>query len=275
MRQASIKYRALIAYGLLIILLVTDSGSTNAAPLDNPDPKRIAIVIDDFGNNMLGTEEMLKLPFPLTVAVMPFLSTTKRDAEWAHRLGHEVFVHMPMEPLRGKASWLGPGAITTDLSNEEIKKRVNAAFENVPYAVGISNHMGSKATADVRVMRAVMEVCRDRGKVYLDSHTTYFSVVEKVAREMGVPYIQNNLFLDNQYSKRHIAKKVYSLHDYLKTNSNCIAIGHVGIQGKKTASVLKENSSFLKNEGKLVTATQLMDPNYHVIGKRERKEGNK
>ena len=267
MRRASMNPKEWIAYVMLILLLVADSRSVNAALEDHPKPhdKKIAIVIDDFGNNMQGTEEMMKLPFPLTVAVMPFMSTTKRDAEWAHRLGHEVFVHMPMEPVRGKASWLGPGAITTNLSDEEIKKRVQAAFDDVPYAVGISNHMGSKATADVRVMRAVMEVCRDRGKVYLDSHTSYVSVVEKVAREMGVPYIENNLFLDDIYSKRHIAKQVYALHKYLKTHPNCIAIGHVGIQGKKTASVLMETSAFLKKEANLVTATQLMEPNYHVI----------
>ncbi len=52
---------------------------------------------------------MLKLPMPITVAVMPFLSTTKQDAETAYKAGYEVIVHMPMEPKRGKASWLAPG----------------------------------------------------------------------------------------------------------------------------------------------------------------------
>ncbi|WP_368495559.1 divergent polysaccharide deacetylase family protein [Bacillus sp. Marseille-Q1617] len=60
--------------------------------------KELAIVIDDLGNDMKGTEEILHLPVTLTLAIMPFLPTTREDAEKAHRLGHEVIVHLPMEP---------------------------------------------------------------------------------------------------------------------------------------------------------------------------------
>lgn len=102
----------------------------------------LAIVIDDLGNDMRGTEEMLKLPIKLTVAVMPFMPTTKEDAELAHHYGHEVILHLPMEPKRGKKSWLGPGAITTDLSDDEIRKRVEDAIQDIPPLVGVNHHMG-------------------------------------------------------------------------------------------------------------------------------------
>jgi uncharacterized protein len=154
--------RKIIVSTLLAAIFAT--GTVSAKELEPPSIKTrsISIVIDDFGNNMRGTKEMLELPIPLTVAVMPLMETTQKDAELAHRLGHEVIVHMPMEPIRGKPSWLGPGAITTDLSNKEIRKRVEAAIESVPYAVGMNHHMGSKATADERVMRVVLTVCRER-----------------------------------------------------------------------------------------------------------------
>src|SRR4051812_35648497 len=99
-------------------LLLTMSGVIQAAVEEEKEPvnKKIAVVIDDLGNDMLGTPEMMELSLPFAAAVMPFMPTTKRDAEWAHRLGHEVLIHMPMEPVRGKKSWLGPGAITADLS---------------------------------------------------------------------------------------------------------------------------------------------------------------
>ncbi len=104
---------------------------------------------------------MLKLPIPFTVAVMPFLPSTKQDAQLAHDRGLEVILHLPMEPVRGKKSWLGPGAITTDLSSDEIHKRIVAAIDDVPYAIGINNHMGSKATADERVMKILVEICKE------------------------------------------------------------------------------------------------------------------
>lgn len=124
---------------------------------------RVAIIIDDFGNKMRGTEEMFALPVKITAAVMPFLSTTEQDAKRAHERGYDVLVHLPMEPRQGKPEWLGPGAVLTSMSDAEVRERVEAALDNVPYAIGINNHMGSKVTGDERVMGIVLAVCRERG----------------------------------------------------------------------------------------------------------------
>ncbi|QKS46531.1 divergent polysaccharide deacetylase family protein [Paenibacillus cellulosilyticus] len=220
--------------------------------------KRIAIVIDDFGNGMTGTAEMMKLPFPFTVAVMPFMPTTKADAETAHKLGHDVIVHMPMEPNRGKKEWLGPGAITTDLTDAEIRKRVEAAIDNVPFAVGMNNHMGSKVTADERVMRIVLQVCKERGLFFLDSRTTFKTVIPKVAAELEVPLVSNDVFLDDVYSVAHISKQIGILRKHLQEHEKCIAIGHVGPSGKKTAAVLLSSTPSLRENAVIVKLSELV-----------------
>jgi uncharacterized protein len=207
----------------------------------------VAIVIDDFGSDMEGTEDMMNLPFPITAAVMPFLPTTKRDAEWAHHMGHEVIVHLPMEPFRGKKSWLGPGAITCDLEDDEIRNRVHAAIDNVPYAIGINNHMGSKATVDERVMKIVLEVCQERGLFFLDSHTNYRSVVSKLSKTIGVASIENHYFLDDRKNKLHVAKQMKLIQKCSEDQMKCVAIGHVGAGGKITAEVLKDTFSRINN----------------------------
>jgi uncharacterized protein len=215
-----------------------------ALPEDEGEPERmsqIALVIDDFGNAMGGTEEMLHLPIPFTAAVMPFMPTTKADAIAAHRLGHDVIIHMPMEPNRGQRSWLGPGAITTDLSDEEIRKRVEEAVRDVPHAIGMNNHMGSRATADRRVMRIVLEVCKEHGLFFLDSRTTGRSVIPALGEEIGVPVIERNgVFLDEVYTYAHIARQLVLLDKQLDAQTASIAIGHVGPPGKKTAAALLE-----------------------------------
>lgn len=222
-----------VLYGLFI------EGFPATAAHSAPHKPMAALVIDDLGNGMHGTEEIMELSFPLTVAVMPFMSTTERDAEWAYLQGHEVIVHLPMEPKNGKREWLGPGAILTGLDDGEIRRRVEAAIDNVPHAVGMNNHMGSKATSDPRVMRIVMEVCRERGLYYLDSHTNYRSVAGRIARETGVPCVDNHLFLDDIHTKAHIAKQFSLLGHHPGPHDNCIAIGHVGIHGEQTAAVLR------------------------------------
>lgn len=222
------------------------------------ETKQIAIVIDDFGNAMKGTEQMLKLPIKITVAVMPFLPTTKKDAEEAFRKGHDVIVHLPMEPNHGKRSWLGPGAITTDLSDAEIRKRVEAAIDDVPHAIGMNNHMGSKATSDERVMKVVLQVCKERGLFFLDSRTSYRTVVPKVAAEIGVPTLNNNVFLDDVYTQNHVSRQIVEVKKYLKDHERCVVIGHVGPPGMITSGTLRNAIPGLMNEATFIPISKML-----------------
>jgi polysaccharide deacetylase 2 family uncharacterized protein YibQ len=244
-------YRYIILI-LLVILLVPSTIQANI------EEKKVAIIIDDFGNKMNGTKEVLALPIPLTVAIMPFLETSRSDAEWAHRLGHDVIIHLPMEPIRGKKSWLGPGAITTDLSSDEIRKRVRAAIKEVPYAIGVNNHMGSKVTADQRVMRVVLEVCRENGLFFIDSKTSPKSVVPTLSKEIGVPYLENELFFDDVYTTQHIINQTKRLIKKLELDNEIIAIGHVGPPGQKTAAIIKEFIPVIETNAKFVKASTLV-----------------
>ncbi|MFJ1245108.1 divergent polysaccharide deacetylase family protein, partial [Bacillus amyloliquefaciens] len=74
----------------------------------------------------------------------------------------------------------------------------------------------------------------------LDSKTNYKSVAAKVAREMGVPYAVNQLFLDDVHTASHITKQMEKVCFQLRERKICVAIGHVGSAGKKTASILRQ-----------------------------------
>ncbi|MDF2608029.1 MAG: divergent polysaccharide deacetylase family protein [Bacillales bacterium] len=223
-----------------IILCFTTTFITHAN--DNLTPKYLSIVIDDFGNNMIGTNEMLELDLPITVAVMPFLPSSKQDAITAHKKGYEILLHLPMEPNKGKASWLGPNPIQTSLSTKEIRSRVLKALDEVPYAIGINNHMGSKATADKRVMEIIMRICKERGLVFLNSRTNSSNVSEILAKKYNVPYLENDYFFDDVYEATHINHQASKLISLFDKKNNVVAIGHVGIPGKMTSNALRTYS---------------------------------
>lgn len=221
---------------------------------------KVAIVIDDFGNNMKGTEKMLSLPIPLTVAVMPFLPSTKQDAIAAHKKGHEVIIHMPMEPVKGKKEWLGPKALTTDLSDEEITKRVEEAIADVPYAIGMNNHMGSKVTADERMMRIILSICKKHGLFYLDSKTNPNSVAKKLGKELGIPVVENNLFFDDVYTSSHVTRQANVLLKKLQSEPVVIAIGHVGPPGEITSSVIQSYVPKIREKADFIFLSDLVSP---------------
>lgn len=212
---------------------------------------RIAIIIDDFGNNGEGTEEMLKsINRPLTCAVMPFMPNTKEEANLAHEMGHEVIIHIPMEPHRGNPNWLGPKGITTLLSTEHIKDIITEAIEEVPFAVGVNNHMGSKATEDKRVIRAIVEVLKDKNMYIVDSKTSPNSVIREIAEELGVIVYERDVFLDNKKDLLNVKKQIKTLELIAEKNKIAIGIGHVGPEGGNvTAKAIKDMITEIESMG--------------------------
>ena len=239
-------------------LSIIIAATIGAVPVHAEPVKKMVIIIDDLGNGMKGTDEMLNMPTTLNVAIMPFLPTTKRDAELAHQKGIDVLVHMPMEPRKGKRDWLGPGAITTDLSDEEIRKRVNAAIDEVPYAVAMNNHMGSKVTSDRRIMSIVLDVCKERGLFFVDSKTDEHSVVAELAAEKGMPPVENDIFLDDQYSISHISRQMRLAEEKLKQQDICVTIGHVGVPGLMTAGIIRDAIPRLTGKVELISISDMV-----------------
>ncbi len=227
----------------------TQDGRGTASDLKTKPEQRLAVIIDDLGNEMGGTEEILKLPVKITVAVMPFMRTTEQDARRAHEQGHDVLIHLPMEPKQGKPEWLGPGAILSSMTDEEVRKKVEEAIDNVPFAKGINNHMGSKITGDERIMAVILEVCRERGLFFVDSKTNYWSVTAQVSEKKGLPQLYNDIFLDDVNSPRHITGQLHKVQELLDRKGKCVAIGHVGVKGEITASTLLQQIPGFQDRG--------------------------
>jgi hypothetical protein len=158
---------------------------------------RIAIVVDDFGYSYNGVaREFIELDAGITISVIPGLKHSRRICAEASRAGRAFICHMPMESEEGECQ--GENCLEVSMSDLQIEDAVTAALEQVPGADGMNNHMGSKATADPRVMAAVLKACRERDIFFLDSLTSPNSVVAEIAEEMGLPVLANDIFLDNR-----------------------------------------------------------------------------
>ncbi|MEF2965414.1 divergent polysaccharide deacetylase family protein [Paenibacillus sp. M1] len=288
-KKRSVANRTWVPFCLLLILALVSPASpgglatvAHASPESNPIPKqnpdkpsvqterRLAIIIDDFGNAMGGTEDMINLPVKLTVAVMPFMRTTAEDAKRAHERGHDVIVHLPMEPKQGRAEWLGPGAILSKMSDEEVRRKVEEAIDNVPYAAGINNHMGSKITEDKRVMGIILEVCMERGLFFVDSKTNYWSITSELRASKGLPDLNNDIFLDDVHSIRHITGQLRKVQELLDQKGKCVAIGHVGVKGKITAAALQQSIPELKAKGVKFVGISELAREYYIPGTHSR-----
>lgn len=221
----------------------------------------VAIVIDDFGNNGSGTDEMMNIIQPLTFAVIPFLPYSQEEAKRANKAGHEVIVHIPMEPKKGNPKWLGDRGITSNLTSEEVHSIVLEAIEDVQYAVGANNHMGSKITEDKRIMEAVMQVLKANDMYMIDSKTSQTSIVKEVADQYNVPVLERAIFLDNEKNVEAIKRQIEKLAVVALESGSAVAIGHVGPEGGRiTAEAIKQMLPYLQEKGiEIMPASKLLN----------------
>ncbi|MFJ5715351.1 divergent polysaccharide deacetylase family protein [Neobacillus sp. NPDC093127] len=245
-------------FPFMFIPMLLISFQVNAAEKSETKELRAAIIIDDFGGGTGGVRDFLEGDIPITAAVMPFTENSRKHADWAHKNGFEVMIHLPMEPKRGKRSWLGPKPITVDLSPKEVKQRVNEAIMTVPHAVGLNNHMGSRAVENKEIVRAIVEVAKEKSLYIIDSGTSPKSKFPEIANELGVPLLKRDVFLDDISSSSYVFRQMIRLAKVTEMKGTGIAIGHVGVTGKVCSlGIFKSKDELDKRNIKIVPVSYL------------------
>ncbi|OUV43261.1 MAG: hypothetical protein CBC68_00785 [Candidatus Marinimicrobia bacterium TMED108] len=213
---------------------------------DKKNANIIVLVIDDFGyRNDSISDGFLDLPVPITCAVLPGHNQSSRFAKKAINAGKEVIVHMPMQSAI-TSSGEDEFKLKIGMTSEEIEWRLNEALNEIPEAVGINNHQGSKATTDGKVMAVVASVLKNKNKFFLDSRTSSKTVGENTMRSAGVPTARRHIFLDNDLSIENISKQLDKLVTVAEKKGLAIGIGHV--KGN-TLKVLEEEIPALVEQG--------------------------
>ena len=185
---------------------------------------RLAVVIDDAGLDLESQRIYEEIGVPLTLAVMPNkMYTSEAAAEWS-RYGMPVILHQPMEPVSG--SGMEEKTILTSMSDEAIRYMLKESLEQIPQAVGINNHQGSRATTDARVMRVVMNELSHRELFFFDSRTNTTTAADSAAASYGVPYARNDLFVDNSADEGEIRAMIQEGANRAKARGSYIIIGH-------------------------------------------------
>ena len=206
----------------------------------------IVLVIDDFGyRNDNISDGFLNLSIPITCAIIPGHTASKKFAEKAVSYGKEVIIHMPMESEN-----YSPGEdeykLLTSMTSELLETKLIQAFESLPEAIGMNNHQGSKATSDSKTMTVLASVLKDRGKYFIDSRTSSLTIGEKTMISFGVPTARRNIFLDNNNDLDRIEEQMNKLANSAKKNGVAVGLGHAR---KNTLSVIEKVVPDLLDKG--------------------------
>lgn len=171
--------------------------SLSPEPVTGTAHPRVAIVFEHAGASLDDLKPIYAMRRPFGLGIFPhqrYSAQIVRDA-FAH--GLTPILHLPLEPLR--PADLGPvtGIIWIRMTDADIARTVAGDLDSVPGVVALSNHAGSRATADRRVMSAVLNVVKARGLWFEENRTTPHSVASDVARAAGVGSVLITTYLDD------------------------------------------------------------------------------
>ncbi|MBU0681448.1 MAG: divergent polysaccharide deacetylase family protein [Proteobacteria bacterium] len=216
---------------------------------------RLALIIDDMGNRQQLGQQLIELDLLLSFAILPFTPHAHSLMEMAHAKNREILLHLPMEATSDK--WdPGPGALTTAMTGRAIKAQVRKDLEDIPYAVGVNNHMGSKFTSNTEAMRAALAPIKSRNLFFLDSITIASSVAYKEAKALDIKTGRRDVFIDNEQDEAKIKAQLVRLVTIAKKHGSAIGIGH---PYPATIAILEKEGAWLSEQVQLVSISSLME----------------
>ena len=199
-----------------------------ARPFEEAAQKpRIALIMGDLGLSTPSTTAAIQtLPAGVTLAFAPYAANLNDWIAQARAAGHEVILQLPMEPLDYPGNDPGPKALLTGLTADDNLNRLDWVLSRVSGYVGVTNYMGSKFTTSADDLRPVMTSLKRRGLLFLDSRSTQRSVAGRVAREVGLPFVLNNRFIDNEASRTSIDARLDELEKIAQATGTAVGIGY-------------------------------------------------
>jgi len=220
----------------------------------------IAIIIDDIGYQK-SDFKLIDLPYALTFSVLPHTPYGQRTARYAFSRQRDVMLHMPMQSTHHTAEELG--TLSQHMTKQQVQHSLQTALADIPYAIGINNHMGSLFTELEQHMAWTMEYLQHRHLFFVDSLTTPRSTADKYASEYGVTSLSRHVFLDNEQTEDAISKQFDQLIRLAKSGRPAIAIGH---PYPETYNFLRKHLPLLKQQGiQLVGISKLLPQEHSVV----------
>ena len=190
-------------------------------------------------------KSFIQLNENITVAIIPGTPYAQDIGRYADSIGIETIIHMPMESYE-KENINYPISLHDRLNSTLIEEKINYAFDEIPTALGMNNHQGSKATESLQLMKDVARSLKKRDKFFLDSFTNPESRGYITMRRYGVLTQLRQVFIDNLDDSNEIKYKLDSLANLSHSMEIAVGIGHVK---STTLEVLKEEIPRLENEG--------------------------
>lgn len=216
---------------------------------------KVAIILDDIGYDLVAAQQFMALDTHLTYSVLPHGPYSRSLAAQARAQGHEIMLHLPMEPTEFPAIDPGPGALLSRMSPDELISTLQLNLDMIPGLSGVNNHMGSNMSTSPEQMRQIFSILKKHDLYYIDSRTTSQTVARSSAALLRLRFAERDIFIDHHEEEPFIRVQLDKLIKRAQRQGYALGIAH---PHAITYRVLADYLPRLKEAVELVPASKVV-----------------
>ncbi len=216
---------------------------------------KIVLVIGGMGINLKLTEQAIKeLPGAVTFAFAPYGRNLQRLINKARQKGHEVVLHLPMEPFGYPGINPGPKTLLSEADPLENLKSLQWLMSRFTGYTGVTNYMGSKFTADGGALLPVFSQLKARGLVYFDDGLNGGTLINSIARAANLPNRRADININGDLPYSQLQQTLVDLENLARNKGLAIGVG-TGLEA--TIDAVESWSRELEDRGFLLVPLSL------------------
>lgn len=230
------------------------SSKLNRSVVSSGKPK-IVVVIGGMGINARLTAQATKqLPGHITFAFAPYGRNLQSMINKARRRGHEVVLHLPMEPFGYPGVNPGPRTLLANAEPLDNLKNLKWLMSRFTGYSGVTNYMGAKFTNDGGALLPVFSQLKARGLVYFDDNSNGKSLTRSIARAADLPNRRADVTINGAQSYSQIQQALVALENVARDKGLAIGVG-TGLE--TTIDAVESWSRELEDRGFLLVPLSL------------------
>ena len=171
------------------------------------------------------SDTIARLPGEVSLAFAPYGNDLERQVQTARSAGHEVLLHLPMEPFDYPDNDPGPQTLLSSLTPTQNVDRLQWLMSRFTGYVGVVNFMGARLTSNEAAASPILKELAQRGLAYLDDGSSQRSLAVGLAISSGMPASRADVMLDAGQKSSDIDASLAKLEQIARDRGTAVGVG--------------------------------------------------
>ena len=190
------------------------------------DMPKIALLIGGMGlNEGLTRTAINRLPPEVSLGFAPYGENLQQQANDARSRGHELYIHLPMEPFGYPSIDPGPYTLLTSVPAQKNLDSLHWHLSRFAGYAGVTNYLGAQFASNNDAISPILKELGERGLIYVDDGSKGLSRATQLAGILGLNARSAVVSLDGDGTPASVLAALQKLEAQARHSGIAIATG--------------------------------------------------